>query len=157
MDLLKDVIPQYTLSLEKDVHLLNLKLQLVPAAIDVLRIKRHDGLIKMLKSSGFNFPFNPNDYTEYEKDLQRVLRQSKTFAVELETKKLQLERLQKAGTAPTRAYYDDLLTIVSKFMGHQVREAETTVSRFAAMYRRLVEQSQKEHENEQRRNYKQRH
>lgn len=157
LDLLKDVIPQFTLSLEKDIHFLTARLQVIPAAVDVLRIKRHEGLIMLLKTTGFNFPFNPNNPEAYESDLKRVLRQSKSFAVELETKRKQLERLLQAGNTPTRDYYEDLMILVSKFMGHQVREAETTVSRFAAMYRRMADQIKKDQENEQRRNFKQRH
>jgi len=111
------------------------KYAVIENCVEILRVFKEDDLVAILRSRGFNFPFDHNDTERYLKDLDRVMVRAKKILVDMDIRRKQLESIQKAseGTKIDRPYFDTILVTLSKFAGFHVNEDIISVSRYAAL------------------------
>jgi len=148
MDLCGNKQNNYLLVLALEIERMSFSQEVTVCAVDALRMCRFDDLVKVLHEQGYRFPFNPSNPEEYHNDLNRVLARSKRHLVDIQDKKQQYERLKGGGTGKKvdHQYFNQMLVILSKFIGYHIDEERTTVARYATvanMYYQHIEQLEK--------------
>lgn len=131
----------HVLSVQAEILVLESKLFLTEKIISTLYIIHDDRLTAMLRGPalGFDFPFDPMDRPTYFKNLDDVDQQAGAWRLELEQKDAELKELQttdETGKKSTDDYFDDILMILSKSQGYQIRPTAITASQFAVLLKR---------------------
>lgn len=126
--------------LEKQITVLKAKIILVEYALEILKEKSSARVIGELAKIGIMCPQNPT-----EKDLQRVVTQSKTFFAQLGEKKKDFENACKhlATGQKTRVDFEKEIVSLSQYQGYRIDKNTTTVSEYAAIYALAIEAQNK--------------
>ncbi len=152
ISVIKDKQQIYLYELNKEIHLLEFKIQQINLCVKYLSIEPNAEVLNELKKlvpvSG---SFNPEDAQQYIKDLQLVINQSKRLIIQLDEKRKELEELmpKHSGASVSKEYFDKLIVQVSKYMHYQVVKQTTTVTQFANMIsdmKMMAEAIKKEYE-----------
>jgi hypothetical protein len=134
-DLSEDKQVSYEVNLLAQIEELNIKIITIQQIVEVLQGYEIPQLIEILRSFGYNFPFNCDNEEQYLADLKRVLNRAKKLVIELNEKQSQLNTIQKSkepSQEVTIKYYDKILAILSQHMKYHMDENVITVSRYAA-------------------------
>jgi hypothetical protein len=108
-------------------------------ALDKLYVKQFaDALNKLLVT---NFKFDVKDPASYDRDLQRCIKRSKGYQIQLDLKLSQFEAIQKKqenpGQRPDHAYFQSILLTLSEHLKYEVNESRISVFQFCEMIKRL--------------------
>lgn len=116
-EVLGSVEQKYYLSLLKEATRLEMTLTQIHSLIEVLRNFWAKPLADQLnKISQTNFPFDPNNPEQYDKDLTRCYNRSRGVLLALQLKKDQLEKAAaklKGDQKPDRLYFENALITLS--------------------------------------------
>ncbi len=109
----------------------------IEAAVLVLRKIYDESMITVLKSHGFNYKFDFEDYPKYEKDLDRCIGGLKKVYANIRECDKEMSSLLSAsgagnGEPTTKVSFDRDIAMLSKYMGFPIKKDSTTVSEYAA-------------------------
>lgn len=124
----------------KEVTELELKMNAIMAAIDVLRMGVYsrylcDALNKDLRAS---FRFNYKDPASFQAEVEKAYRRSKAIKLQLDLREMHLRALEAKhtdGKKPDRRYYDAILVSLSDHAKYEITES-ITVSKFCERLKR---------------------
>lgn len=125
----------YLLTLLKDFHSLPLKIEIIQAIVDRMRINHDPELAKRLNRLGFRFSYAPGDSLKRELDL--TITQAKSLVVKYENTKANLQKLNSEGEPAQQSDFDDLLAELSKYMGYRLDPKSMSVSEFCAIVKKF--------------------
>jgi hypothetical protein len=126
----------------KEIITLQAKISLVNGIVQHLCLSYSEELVKMLDRIGLRSKILPEDDGEVlEKKLASVVSRGKKWITQLDIQQGELQKLRKKNENGKggREYFDDTMSILSKFMGYHVRESEISVSRFCRDVNRMNE------------------
>jgi hypothetical protein len=137
--------------LNKEIGYLRSKILAVKCCLEVLRYRPSDKAISQLRAYGYAYVFDFEDKVSYLKDLTMVGSKIKTaeLALELKTKELLKMNSESKSDTLTESTFTDIMTALSKYIGHRIDPKEITVSEFASirkMYDQEMEHLRKESE-----------
>jgi hypothetical protein len=126
----------------KEIISLQAKISLVNGIVRHLCLAYTEELVKMLDGLGLRSKILPEDDGDVlEKKLASVISRAKKWVTQLDIQQGELQKLRQKNENGKggREYFDDTLSILSKFMGYHVKESEITVSRFCRDVNRMNE------------------
>lgn len=135
-DLSENKQANYELTLVAEIEVINFKIITIQQCVEILEKYECKELIDILQSFGYLFPFDSDEKETYQNDLKKVLILAKALILQLNDKQAQLDIINKSNgpaVETTRQYYDKTLSVLSKFMAHQIDETKITVARYAAI------------------------
>lgn len=144
MSLTKNTKQLYVLDLLKIITAANLNLDLIQRIITFMANDYDADLVKILRSFGFMFKYDPYSET-YEKDLEMTVSSAKSIIIK---KKIAEEELNKLNSEPTDSRvaseqdYIALIVAMGRFQGYRIDWKETTVSEYAEILRVFTKQAE---------------
>ena len=134
-ELIGDISYKLMLSLFKEIQYINNKLHVIQTIVDHMQNYYHEDFKKILDIYGFVYNWDVSNKTVYDKQLKMIVSRSKTFLVQLESKRKEWEQLSKKnnGEQITRTYFEDVLLMLSKEQGYHLRANEISVYQFARL------------------------
>jgi hypothetical protein len=129
--------PEYRqlFGLIKEVGYLEGKLMSIRLAIQSISSSQSNGCINILHNYGYRYAFEKSKPDEFEKDIQRVIEKSKTIELLIKAGRAQIDKInEKAqGESVKEDWFEDTLTVLSKYMGYRINRKVITVSEFVRM------------------------
>ena len=131
--------PEYRqlFGLIKEVGYLEGKLMSIRLALQCIASAsaNDNNCISILQNYGYRYAFEKSKPDEFEKDIQRVIEKSKTIELMIKSGRAQIDKInEKAqGEAVKEDWFEDTLTVLSKYMGYRINRKVITVSEFVRM------------------------
>jgi hypothetical protein len=136
MQLSTGTLNTHAVELALSVDALTVKIEVVLSCLNMLETYFTPMLVEILQQHGFDLPLDPAEPETYYKNLNRISKRARSLLTELEDKAGQLRKLQPS-EQPTvkinRQYFNKRLTVLSKFMGYEIKEETTSVSKYVSI------------------------
>jgi len=133
-------LPQYTrmVSLTKEIGSLQSKMLCINLCIRVLSLRYSYKCVQVLKRFGYNYKFSITDPEGYRKDLETVIKKSKSSELALDRALNEYKALfqKSSNEAPSQDVFQNNLIELSKFMGFRINPKEITVAEYVAIIKR---------------------
>ncbi len=127
----KDPQALHTLTLKKQIAILNNKLVCIQLAVDHLQTVRNEEVIAILRK---DLGFASLNYADLEKDLPRTINLAKSMYAKLQILEKQLgEQVKKSGGEVTREGYYSELAIIGKWAGFQIQPKKYSVMEYIVL------------------------
>lgn len=126
-------VDMITTSLEIDA--IGVKIELLGHVLELSQQYFSPLFVEIFKSYGVYVELDPSDQIQYLKNLNRISSKSKIFIVQYNDKLAQLKKMQsgKPDTKIDRMYFNTSISVLSKFMGYEIKESDTTVSKYISI------------------------
>lgn len=128
---------------EKDLFLLQSKIQLIGMIVNSLSMNYEKGLVEVLQRLGYRYRFdrygNPD---EYIKDVERVKKDVQSMIRTIG--EIREEMNEGAKEKIKGSYFDSVLVDLSKFQGYQINKNNLTVSEFANIVKKFKSHGRKQ-------------
>lgn len=133
-------LPQYSrmVNLTKEIGSLQSKMLCINLCIRVLSVRYSYKCVQILRRFGYNYKFSISDPQGYWKDLETVIKKSKSSELALDRALNEYKTLFSSTEekAPTYEVFQNNLIELSKFMGYRVNPKEVTVSEYVSIIKR---------------------
>jgi hypothetical protein len=125
-------------SLTKEIGSLQSKMLAINLCIRVLTYRYSYKCVQTLKRFGYNYTFSIADPVQYWKDLEAVIKKSKSSELALDRALNEYKLLfsKSEDNAPTYDVFQNNLVELSKYMGFRINAKEVTVSEYVAIVKR---------------------
>lgn len=133
----------YAMTLFFDIARMEMQLEVIANCVDLMAYgtKYHcPELLDILAGYGYTVERDPNSPT-FVDTIKRIEKRAKSRLIQLKDKRARFEQLKegKEGNKITVAYYDNVLTTLSKHYGDTIYADRITVSRYASMLTQYME------------------
>lgn len=133
MELMVHSIDMHAISLHHEIESLSIMKTVVENTVALMYRYPDPGFAAILQEYGFNFSFDISNEESYDKDIARVLKRLKKVEFDILDAQKKLNNTKKGETKVDVPFFDNILVMLSKFMGSHVDERVVTVSRYASM------------------------
>lgn len=129
--------PEYRqlFGLIKEAGYLEGKLVSIRLAIQGIVTTNDKGCFNLLHNYGYRYAFDKAKPAEFLTDIERVVDKSKTIELLIKSTHAQIAKInEKAQAEPAKDdWFDDMLMVLSKYMGYRINRKVITVSEFVRM------------------------
>ena len=125
---------EQTMKLVKRINVLRFQIERAEAVIAVLMEAYSAELVEYLRKFDINLPFNYLDSESYQRDLVVASNLIKRWYHDLKIMEADLPSDREKKNIDRR-FFEDILMMLSKYMGYPVRAKDITVAEYAAIYR----------------------
>lgn len=132
------------ISLSKDISFHESKLRAVTLCLRVLQYRPDQRCINVLKSYGYDFPFDITNPVEYAESLEKVAKRlgPVIFTVQQKSAEYKRETSLVQSKPITRESFDQQIAVLTKHVGFRIDPKVTTVTEFVE-YRKMYEAEMK--------------
>jgi len=143
-DLRTNGLPNPTLELQKEIAVLDKKVEIIDLCVSVLWEMYNRNLANELQQMGFSIKLDWANKVSYYKELNSVISKAKKYIVLSKSKSKELDTMLKSNVAakPTRKDFIKININLSKFMGFQISNANIFVAEWCELVNSYDEQIQ---------------
>lgn len=135
----------------REIGVTESKLLTIRLCVDVLRFRHSTKCVQILQSKGYDYRFDPTDKEGYRRDLELVLKKTKSLEFALIRLRQEYQTLSKDNIPKeiTREDFEMSIAVLSTYLHFPLIPKQTTVGMYltySKLYRKEVELANKQRE-----------